>query len=90
MNLALAAVTLAALYYGSRAAARGAAIGWLVFSIPHAVYHFRHLSHYETADKIGNVVSLGFAVLLAIAALIALARPPGTRRRCEFVRWGWW
>ena len=47
-----------------------------MFSIPHAVYHFRHLSHYETADKIGNVVSLGFAVLLAIAALIALARPP--------------
>ena len=76
MNLALAAVTLAALYYGSRAAARAAAIGWLVFSIPHAVYHFRHLSHYETADKIGNVVSLSFAVLLAIAALVALARPP--------------
>ena len=33
-------------------------------------------SHYETADKVGNVVSLGFAVLLAIAALVALARPP--------------
>ncbi len=80
MNLALAAVTLAALYYGSRAAARAAAIGWLVFSIPHAVYHFRHLSHYETADKIGNVVSLSFAVLLAIAALVALARPPSGRR----------
>jgi nucleoside-diphosphate-sugar epimerase len=76
MNLALAAVTLAALSYGSRAAARAAVIGWLVFSIPHAVYHFRHLSHYETADKIGNVGSLTFAVLLAVAALVALARPP--------------
>ena len=44
MNLALAAVTLAALYYGSRRRPRAAAIGWLVFSIPHAMYHFRHLS----------------------------------------------
>ena len=43
MNLALATVTLVALYFGSRAAARAAAAGWLVFSVPHAIYHFRHL-----------------------------------------------
>jgi nucleoside-diphosphate-sugar epimerase len=75
MNLALAAVTLTALYFSARTAARAAAIGWIVFSIPHAIYHFRHLSHYETADKIGNVVSLSFAVVLAVGALVLLARP---------------
>jgi nucleoside-diphosphate-sugar epimerase len=76
MNLALTAVTLAALYFGSLAAARASALGWVVFSVPHAVYHFRNLSHYDTPDKIGNVVSLSSGVLLAIAALVVLARTP--------------
>ena len=70
MNLALATVTLVALYFGSRAAARAAAAGWLVFSVPHAIYHFRHLGHYETADQIGNVVSLSLGIALAVAALV--------------------
>jgi nucleoside-diphosphate-sugar epimerase len=75
MNLALAAVTLAALFFASRAAARAAAVGWLVFSVPHALYHFRNLSHYDTGDKIGNVVSLTAGVGLAVGALVVLARP---------------
>jgi nucleoside-diphosphate-sugar epimerase len=70
MNLALAAVTLVALYYSTRAAARAAAVGWIVFSVPHAVYHFRNLDHYDTADQVGNVVSLTFGVALAVAALV--------------------
>ena len=71
MNLALTAVTLAALYFGSLAAARAAAAGWLVFSVPHFVYHFRNLEHYDTADQIGNVVSL------------ALRHAPRDRARCR-------
>ena len=86
MNLALAAVTLAALYFGSRAAAaRAAAIGWLVFSVPHAMYHFRHLGHYETADQIGNVVSLSLGIALAVAALVLTGRPASARR--PLVQW---
>ncbi len=81
MNLALATVTLVALYFGSRAAARAAAAGWLVFSVPHAIYHFRHLGHYETADQIGNVVSLSLGIALAVAALVLTAarRAPADR-----------
>jgi nucleoside-diphosphate-sugar epimerase len=75
MNLALAAVTFVALWFGVKAAARAAAIGWLVFAVPHTAYHFRHLSHYDAADKWGNVVTLSGSVLLAIAALVLLARP---------------
>ena len=76
MNLALTAVTLAALYFGSLAAARAAAAGWIVFSVPHFLYHFRNLEHYDTADQIGNVVSLASGLLLAVALGIVLARPP--------------
>ena len=55
-----------------RVAGRGAAAaaGWLVFSVPHTIYHFRHLGHYETADQIGNVVSLSLGIALAVAALV--------------------
>jgi nucleoside-diphosphate-sugar epimerase len=69
LNLALGVVTLVALWYGSRAAARGAAAGWLVFSVPHAIYHFRNLEHYDTVDQIANVVALSVAIVLAAAAL---------------------
>ncbi|MGH8977908.1 MAG: NAD-dependent epimerase/dehydratase family protein, partial [Acidimicrobiia bacterium] len=68
LNLALGVVTLIALWYGSRVAARGAAAGWLVFSVPHAIYHFRNLEHYDTADQVANVVALSVAVGLAAAA----------------------
>jgi nucleoside-diphosphate-sugar epimerase len=69
LQLALGAVTLVALWYGSRAAARAAATGWLVFSVPHAIYHFRNLDHYDTPDQIANVVTLSAAIVLAAAAL---------------------
>ena len=81
MNLALATVTLVALYFGSRAAARAAAAGWLVFSVPHAIYHFRNLGHYETADQIGNVVSLSLGIALAAGALLLVGSGQTRGRR---------
>ncbi len=77
MNLALTFLTFAAIVLSSRTVARVAAGAWLVFSIPHALYHFRHLEHYDTADQIGNVVSLSAGTGLAIALLIA------TRKRTD-------
>ncbi len=64
MNLAMFVVAAGALVTASILVARVAALAWLVFSVPHFVYHLRHLQHYETADKIGNVVSLGVGVLV--------------------------
>jgi hypothetical protein len=69
MNLAMGVVAIGAVLAASLVAARIAAAAWVVFSVPHFVYHLRHLQHYETADKVGNVTSLGFAVLLALVAL---------------------
>jgi nucleoside-diphosphate-sugar epimerase len=81
LQAALAAVTLVALYTASRTAARAAAVGWLVFSVPHALYHFRNLEHYDTGDQIANIVTLTGAVALAVIALVLLARPPAARPR---------
>lgn len=48
---------------------------WLVFGVPHLVFHLRHLDMYGPADQALNVVALGGCVL----AGAALTLTPGTR-----------
>jgi AhpD family alkylhydroperoxidase len=48
---------------------------WLLFAVPHAVYHVFNLEPYGTADAVGNVISLALTVVLPGALLVALARP---------------
>jgi hypothetical protein len=70
LNLALALVfTVAAVTLGVTLV-RTAAAGYVLFAVPHLVYHARHLGVYTSAaDKVANVVTLGAAVALALAAL---------------------
>jgi hypothetical protein len=51
------------------------AIAWLVFSVPHLAYHVGHFHEMETIDVVGNAVSLGGAVALALVVLVAGWRP---------------
>jgi hypothetical protein len=46
---------------------------WLTFSVPHFTYHMFHLDMYDTTDKIGNIVTLGGTVILAV--LLVLPSP---------------
>jgi hypothetical protein len=71
LNLALTAVIAVALVSGAPAVVRAAALAWLVYSVPHLVYHARHLDVYDTSDKILNMTALGGAVLLSAAVLVA-------------------
>lgn len=76
LNLALTAVVAVALVTRAPAAVRAAALAWLVYSVPHLVYHVRHIDIYDTADQVLNLAGLGGAVVLAG---IALARPGSPR-----------
>jgi hypothetical protein len=58
-----------------RRAVQLALFGWLAFAIPHTAYHLTALDKLETADAVGNAVTLGATVLLPIA-LLWLARAP--------------
>jgi hypothetical protein len=70
LNLALLVLTVAALIVSTRVIARTAALSWLVYSVPHFVYHLRHLTmSMSGADKVAIVVSLAVTV---IAPLIVL------------------
>ncbi len=78
VGLAAASVVAAA----SHRAEGGRVVGvaWLVFSVPHLAYHLAHLDGFAVRDVVGQVVSLGATVVLALP-LVAAARPAGRKDR---------
>jgi hypothetical protein len=77
LNLALAVVTIAALITLSRPLVIAVAVAWLAWSVPHFVYHLRHLDMFSsTGDKVANVFLLGSLPVLAVVVLVVtLGRP---------------
>ncbi len=73
LNLALAAVIIAALITLSRPLIIAASIASLLYGVPHLVYHIAHADSLATSDA---VISLGGLVLFAVipVALIVLSR----------------
>ena len=47
---------------------------YLLFAIPHTIYHLLNLEPYGTGDAIGNVIALGATVVLPVYLLVLLAR----------------
>jgi hypothetical protein len=47
---------------------------WLLFAVPHTVYHLLNLEPYGTGDAIGNAVALAATVLLPVYLLVVLLR----------------
>jgi len=70
LNLALAVVTIAAAVWLIPRLIQAATAAWLVYSVPHLIYHANHLAIYRTFDKFANMISLGLTV---IAPLVVLA-----------------
>lgn len=74
--LGFGALSLAALYYRDSVTARIAGIGWLVFGIPHLIYHASHKP--EDMSAANFAFSLVAALLLPVlGAAIVLAAPRG-------------
>ncbi|WP_143116066.1 hypothetical protein [Lentzea xinjiangensis] len=78
LNLALGTVLVFAAITMERRLVQAALAGYLVFAVPHLVFHLNHLSHMPLADQIGNVVSLVTVVLIPLA-LLPLSLKPGAR-----------
>jgi len=65
MYLALGVLLAAATVSLGRELVGVSLVTWLVFAVPHLVYHATTLHHYPLpGDRAGNVVGLGFVVLL--------------------------
>jgi hypothetical protein len=76
LNLALAVVTIFALVTLGRALVTAAALAWIVYQLPHLVYHARHLDVYDaTSDKVATIVGLALTIALPVIVLVAAQRP---------------
>src|SRR5688500_4218503 len=51
-----------------------ALVSYLLFSVPHAIFHYFNLEPYETGDAIGNAIALAATVVLPVGVLVMLAR----------------
>src|SRR5205814_3529261 len=69
LNLALAAVLLVALVVGSRLLVTTAAVAYLLWAVPHALYHVFNMQVLSSGDQIANGVTLAFSMLLPIAMI---------------------
>jgi hypothetical protein len=78
LYLALAAITLWAAVRPRAESLALVANGWLVFSVPHFVFHMFHLDPMPAADKAGNIIALGGTVVLA--ALLLVPTATGSRK----------
>jgi hypothetical protein len=80
LNLALGTVLALAAILLERRLVRAALAAWLVYALPHFVFHATELEALPFLDNLANVITLGLAVLLPLV-LLAAARGGGTARR---------
>ncbi len=76
LNLALAVVTVIALVALTPILVRAVLAGWIVYSVPHLVYHLRNLDPFETDDQVSIIASLALVPVLAIVLLVIDRRAP--------------
>ena len=75
--LATGAFLLAAAWTLERRLVAVASGSFLLFSVPHTIFHLLNLGPYDTADVIGNVVGLLATVVLPVWVLVELYRQRG-------------
>ena len=78
-NLALAVITFVAIAMRSPLAARLVALAWLVFSIPHGIFHASHLHHMPAGDTIGLLLGTAGPAFLALLVLVLPVHAPDRR-----------
>jgi hypothetical protein len=83
MNLAFVALLVTAAIVANRTLVRAVLGAYLIPAVLHFVYHATHTGLYRTTDAVGNLTTLGLAVVIP-AALIVLdvvsAQSPRARR----------
>jgi hypothetical protein len=69
MNLALGLVTAVAAITVDRRMVRAALAAYLLFAVPHLLFHVTHHDHYTTSQAVSETTALTIAVLLPVAFL---------------------
>jgi hypothetical protein len=76
MNLALAVVTLVAAVTMEQLMVRAALTAYLVFAIPHLLFHVTHHQHYTAKAAVSETAALVVAALLPVVLLALTGERP--------------
>jgi hypothetical protein len=76
LNLALVVITAVALVTLVPMLVRAVLAGWLVYSVPHLVYHLRNMEPFSTDDQVSIAASLALVPILAAVLLVVEVRSP--------------
>jgi hypothetical protein len=81
LSMALVTFLIAAAVILERRLVLAAAGAYLVWSMPHFIYHLATLDIYGTGDAIGNAVTLAATVVLPLAIIFVARRTPALSSR---------
>ena len=90
MYLALGVLLALAAVSSGRELVRASLVAWLVFAVPHFVFHAATIQHHHLPiDRAGNLISLGLVVVLPLILLYPDgSRGTPTRRGTESTQGG--
>ena len=74
LNLALALLLIVALVVGSRILVTTAAGAYLLFAVPHFLYHLFNLQVLSSSDQVANTISLAISVVIPVGLVWAAYR----------------
>jgi hypothetical protein len=74
--LAAGVLALAAAAILERRVVQVAMVGYLAWSVPHAIWHLTALEALDTTDNVINLVTLAITVLVPLALLLTAGRLP--------------
>lgn len=77
--VATAVMLLFAAYWLSRPLVIAAVVSWLLYSVPHTIYHAFNLEALSTGDAIVEIASLAGTVALPLWVLLQVGTPSETR-----------
>jgi hypothetical protein len=69
LNLALAVVAVCAIVTLSRSTVVATALAWLVYGVPHLVYHARHLGPFDASQSVAVLGGIAANSLFALVIL---------------------
>lgn len=78
--IGLGVLLIVAAVRGQRSLSAVATAVWLIFAIPHTIYHLFNLGPYSTGDAIANVITLGWTVVGGLIVLALLRDQEPARR----------
>jgi hypothetical protein len=77
LNMALCALTIAALILLTREFVLVTGVAWLLYTVPHFTYHATHLDPFGTTDKVLQLAGIGANLVIALALVVTNATDNG-------------